>query len=128
MKPKIVIGVIIIIGALSLLIVRGLNKTAFYYYTISELRGKKDLPSGQGFRISGTIVPQSIQWNAEAIQLNFILVEGTDSLQVRYNGTMPDRLADAQQIVVEGLMETCGVFTAKKILIKCPSKYESKNN
>jgi len=127
MKPKIVIGLILIIGALIFLIMSGLKETAVYYVTISELKSQKQKPAGAGLRISGVVVPQSIHWNAEKILLTFTLVEGADSLQVQYNGTMPDQLADAQQVVTEGFLDDSGLFIAKKILAKCPSKYETKD-
>jgi cytochrome c-type biogenesis protein CcmE len=126
MKLKIVIGVLVIVIAFAVLIFSGLKETAVYYYTISELRAKKDQPAGEGLRISGVVDPKSIEWNAEKIKLKFVLVEGTDSLQVEYQGPKPDQLADAQQVVAEGHLDGSGVFQAKKILLKCPSKYETK--
>lgn len=126
MKPKIVIGVVVIVIAFSLLIFSGLKETAVYYYTISELRAKKDQPAGEGLRISGVVDAKSIQWDAEKIVCTFVLVEGTDSLQVQFHGPRPDQLADAQQVVAEGHLDAQDTFIAKKILLKCPSKYETK--
>jgi cytochrome c-type biogenesis protein CcmE len=128
MKLKIVVGVFVIVVAFTLLIFSGLKETAVYYYTISELRANKDRTAGEGLRISGVVDPTSIEWNAEKISLKFVLVEGADSLQVEYQGPKPDQLADAQQVVAEGHLDGSGIFQAKKILLKCPSKYETKKN
>lgn len=124
MKPKIVIGTVIIIAALVYLVVGGFKDSAVYYMTVKELYASEEKPFGQGVRISGYAVPESINWNAEEIKLSFALAEENDTLQVVYNGIMPDQLADAQQVVVEGTLENNGVLTANKILLKCPSKYE----
>ena len=125
MKPKIIIGVVIIIVAIVFLIFSGLKETAVYYLTISEIKMKKDLPPGRALRVSGEVLPETVEWNAEKIQLRFTLVEGNDSLHVEYHGTLPDQIGDAQQVVAEGALNDGGVFVAKKILLKCPSKYEA---
>ena len=127
MKPKIVIGVLLIVGALAYLIIGGFQDTAVYYMTVPELYAKGDLPQNQGVRVSGYVVPESIQWDASAIKLDFAMAENGDTLLVTYNGIMPDQLGDAQQVVVEGLIGNSGVLTAEKIFLKCPSKYEEKD-
>jgi cytochrome c-type biogenesis protein CcmE len=128
MKPKIVIGVLVIVAALVYLVVGGFKDTAVYYMTVKELYAEETMPLGEGVRISGYAVPESIDWNSEEIKLTFSLAEENDTLQVIYNGIMPDQLADAQQVVVEGTLENSGILTANKILLKCPSKYEVKEN
>lgn len=46
------------------------------------------------------------------------------ALPVVYNRVKPDLLADEVEVVVEGTMVD-GVFQARKVLVKCPSKYEA---
>jgi len=126
MKPKIIIGVTIIVGALIYLIACGFKSNAVYYLTVPELYAKEHIPVGEGLRISGTVVPETIDWNSQNIQLNFAMAEGPDTLRVKYDGIMPDQLADAQQVVAEGKLDSTGVLHATKLLLKCPSKYEAK--
>jgi len=125
MKPKILIGVIIIVIALGYIIIGGIKETAVYYLTVSEFRAKKDLLPGDGVRISGYVVPTSIRWDPEKIELNFALYEEADTINVFYKGVMPDQLADAQMVVTEGQLAENGSLEANKILLKCPSKYET---
>jgi len=125
MKPKILIGVIIIVAALGYIIIGGIKETAVYYLTVSEFRADQDLQAGDGVRLSGYVVPESIQWNPEKIELNFALYEEADTINVYYKGVMPDQLADAQMVVTEGQLTESGSLVANKILLKCPSKYET---
>ena len=125
MKPKIVIGVGIVIIALVFLIFSGFKETAMYYLTIPEVNAQETKYVGQGVRISGYVVPESIDWNAEKIELKFTMEEDGDSLDVYYKSIMPDQLAEAQQIIVEGVMDSTQVLNAERILLKCPSKYEA---
>ena len=124
MKPKIIVGTVLIIAALVYLIIGGFKETAIYYLTVPELYAKQPLPVGEGLRVSGYVVPETIDWNADEIKLTFAMAEGQDTLYVQYNGIMPDQLADAQQVVAEGKLDSSGVLLANKILLKCPSKYE----
>ena len=124
MKPKIIIGVIVIVGALGFLIFSGFEDNASYYLTVSELYAKEDITPEDGVRIHGYVDPASIKWDAEAIEVYFDLHESGDTLSVYYKGVKPDQLADAQQVVAEGFLRTDGVFQATKIMLKCPSKYE----
>jgi cytochrome c-type biogenesis protein CcmE len=124
MKPKIIIGVVIIVGALAFLIFSGFEDNASYYLTVSELYAKEDITPQDGVRIHGYVDPETIEWNAEAIEVHFDLFEESDTIKVYYKGVKPDQLADAQQVVAEGFLREDGVFQANKIMLKCPSKYE----
>jgi len=126
MKPKIVVGVLIMVAALIYLLVSSFSDSALYYMTVNELYAKATLPVNEGLRVNGYVVPASIRWDADKIELRFILAEGKDSLRVFYHGVAPDQLTEAQQVVVEGKIAGNGELVASKILLKCPSKYEVK--
>lgn len=124
MKPKIIIGVVIIVAALAFLIFSGFEDNASYYLTVSELYAKEDITPDDGIRIHGYVNPETIIWDADAIHVYFDLFDQGDTLTVFYKGVKPDQLADAQQVVAEGHLRTDGIFEANKIMLKCPSKYE----
>jgi len=126
MKPKIVVGVLIIVAALVYLLISSFSDSALYYMTVKELCARGTIPKNEGLRVNGYVAPSSIRWDADKIELRFILAEGKDSLRVFYHGVSPDQLAEAQQVVVEGKMAANGELLATKILLKCPSKYEAK--
>ena len=125
MKPKIIIGTLIIVAALGFLIISGFKDSSVYYMTVTELNAKKAGLAGEGLRVSGYVIPSSIDWDAEKIKVRFTMLEGRDSLRVLYKGVKPDQLADAQQVLAEGKLDAEGVLQASKLLLKCPSKYEA---
>jgi cytochrome c-type biogenesis protein CcmE len=128
MKPKIVVGVLIIVAALSYLIASSLKENASYYLTVSELSARSDITPQTGVRVHGIVDTGSIQWDAESIVLEFDLLDEFNTLHVIYHGIQPDQLAEAQQVVLEGRRQADGVFQAEKIMLKCPSKYETKGD
>ena len=51
--------------------------------------------------------------------------ETNETLPVKYRGTKPDQFDDAYHVVAIGKYDSQDkTFHAKKLLIKCPSKYE----
>ena len=47
------------------------------------------------------------------------------TVTVRYRGVVPDTFKDDAQVIVTGALENDGIFHAKELLAKCPSKYEA---
>ena len=77
-------------------------------------------------QVKGTLVktPGSIRYEKE--QLYFTLLDETGAqVPVIYQGLKPDNMEHAESIVVIGKYDG-DHFTAEKLLVKCPSKYERK--
>ncbi len=53
--------------------------------------------------------------------------ENGDEMKVVYKGTIPNNFEHATSVVVTGKFKD-GVFYAKEILTKCPSKYQESEN
>ncbi|MDZ7370323.1 MAG: cytochrome c maturation protein CcmE [candidate division KSB1 bacterium] len=125
MKPKVIVGVALIVGALIFLIVDGLRSSTAYYLTVSELVARGELQSKRTLRVHGFADPASIRYDRTSRQLEFRLFTNQDTINVTYHGVKPDQLAEAQEVVLEGKL-VGGSFRASKIMLKCPSKYEAK--
>ena len=67
---------------------------------------------------------KSVKWDAQNLNLAFDIVEGDRRLPVLYHGVMPDTFQQSESVVVEGTLSTNGVFDARTLLVKCPSRYE----
>ena len=77
-------------------------------------------------QVKGTLVktPGSVRYENQ--QLSFALLDETGTqVPVIYQGLKPDNMEHAESIVVIGKYEG-EHFTAEKLLVKCPSKYERK--
>jgi cytochrome c-type biogenesis protein CcmE len=122
---RFVIAAIVIVAVLVYLILSSTQGSTVYALTIGELKGRGSAIYGQGVRVGGTVVADSITYDASQVLLEFVLVEGGDTLPVRYKGARPDMLRDGAQALVEGKYGPGGTFDATKLLLKCPSKYEA---
>ena len=76
-------------------------------------------------QVAGTLVKDSGRYTEADKSLHFILQEkdGTDTFEVAYAGAKPTNFEDATSIVAIGTFDG-KVFTARQLLVKCPSKYQ----
>jgi cytochrome c-type biogenesis protein CcmE len=124
-KWRLVIAAALIVVVLAYLVLSSTQGSAVYALTIGELKGRGSAIYGRGVRVGGTVVANSITYDASQVLLEFVLVEGGDILPVHYKGARPDMLRDGAEALVEGKYGPSGTFEAAKLLLKCPSKYEA---
>jgi cytochrome c-type biogenesis protein CcmE len=79
-------------------------------------------------QVAGILVKDSAQYDSMDHRLIFTLHEDSgDEMDVEYNGSRPADLESGSKIVVIGRYHPDkGVFLAKDLLLKCPTKYESR--
>lgn len=118
-----IIGGLVACLALGYLVYLLLGSAVTYYNTISELKESGTSVYGQGVRVKGDIVPDSIESNTE--KLTFLITDGEESLNVVYKGTIPSNFGNQTQVVLEGKLDSAEIFHASSILTECPSKYEA---
>jgi len=122
---KYLVGLALILGVIGYLIFFGISSTQQYYVTPAELLTKGQTMVGQGVRVGGNLVQNSIQEDVKDSKISFAISDGSRQLQVSYNGVVPDTFAKATQVIAEGKLGSDGTFTASTVLAKCPSKYDA---
>ena len=124
-NKKFLISGLLILIAVSYLAYTGFESSAIYYYTVSELTEQDESVRNTNVRVNGQVDVNSVEHNSTVNSaLEFIVTEGGESLPVIYQGIVPDTFAAGREIVIEGYLDSEGVFQADIILTKCPSKYE----
>jgi cytochrome c-type biogenesis protein CcmE len=119
---KFLIGGIIVVLTVGYLIFNAASGSAAYYMSTKEVQQQG--PSSRNVRVAGYVVGESIVWTARDLQLAFDIVDESGQLSVLYAGSRPDMFRDGAEVVVEGKLTSEGVFEARTMLLKCPSKYE----
>ena len=124
-KKRFLIGGIIVFLAIGYLGYMGFQSSATYYYTVSELMEQGSSVDDENVRVSGQVAPGSVEQEAQGRILRFTMIdaEGGESLPVVYQGVVPDAFKVGNEVVVEGYLDSSGIFRANTILTKCPSKY-----
>jgi cytochrome c-type biogenesis protein CcmE len=90
------------------------------YVTVAEARAS----SADRMHLMGDLVQESVHQDLANHTLTFDLKDKTGTMTVVYQGTFPQNLGEAKQVVAIGGMKD-GKFESDKLLVKCPSKYES---
>ena len=124
-KYKIIVSVLVLIGALSYLIFLAFNSATIYYYTVGEANKlDNNIKSERMLRISGTLKPNSFSREEDSTTSYFILTDGQETLNAYHNGIIPDLFFNEHsEIIVEGKYEGSAGFNSSNIIVKCPSKY-----
>jgi cytochrome c-type biogenesis protein CcmE len=146
---KFVIGGILVLGAVVFLIWSATTSTSEYFLTIEELHSKGASIVDRNLRVSGAVIGDTIQYDAQTLTLTFevahvpgdnaaIETEGgladalhqavmdpsRERMTIQYVGPKPDLLRHEAQAIVTGHLGEDGVFYADELLLKCPTKYE----
>lgn len=122
-KIQLVIGGIIIFGGIAGLIVYSFNQSLVYDHSVAEYLADRSLHHAE-CRIYGKVKPASIVRLASGIGISFEVTDGERSIPVSFAREVPDTFKENGDVVVEGSLDTSGVFRARNLLAKCPSKYE----
>lgn len=148
-RAKFFVGGLLIVAAIVYLIVTSTKASAQYFLTVDELNQKGAEIVGREIRVSGAVIGDTIQYDAQNLNLTFDIahVPGDNNeieaqgglavvlheavidpnrtrIKVEYNGVMPDLLRNEAQAIMTGRMNENGVFIAEELLLKCPTKYE----
>jgi cytochrome c-type biogenesis protein CcmE len=96
------------------------RSSAEYYRTIPEARAA--INSSADVRVLGT-VQDDLQRLQGGEEVRFTAAAGGDSMPVAYSGPVPDIFRPGVQVVLEGHIDASGVFQARTLLAKCPSRF-----
>jgi len=113
--------VAVVAGCVGYLIYTASGGSAEYYLTVSELRSHTQ--SGD-VRVAGT-VQDDVQKSSGGLKVTFTETDATASMPVDYSGPLPDIFKPGITVVAEGRLGKDGVFHARTLLAKCPSRFST---
>lgn len=96
---------------------------------VKGLTPKEQKLEGQFFRIHGKLKPKTARRFQGRLDYEFEIMDPKSgrSLQVRYQGILPDTFRDDAELVIEGKLETLTRFQAFSVFAKCPTKYKDED-
>jgi cytochrome c-type biogenesis protein CcmE len=112
----------VVVACVGYLIYSASGGSAEYYLTVTELRAH----TNTGYvRVAG-VVQDDVQKTDGGLHVTFTEKDGTASMPVDYSGTLPDIFKPGITVVVEGKLGSDGIFHARTLLAKCPSRFSTK--
>lgn len=110
---------VVIAACVGYLIYSASGGASEYYLTVSELRTQQ--PAGD-VRVAG-IVQNDVVRSDGGLHVRFTEKDATSSIVVEYRGQLPDIFQPGITVVSEGKIGADGVFHARNVLAKCPSRF-----
>jgi cytochrome c-type biogenesis protein CcmE len=149
MKPKFLLGGLLILGAVVYLIFSSTTANAEFFMTVDELNAEGSAAINKSVRLSGAVIGDTIQYDTDTLTLTFEVAQVTgdnneieaqgglaevlhqavidptrERVKVVYVGVKPDLLRSEAQAIMTGTLGEDGVFHADELLLKCPTRYE----
>lgn len=112
----------VVVACVGYLIYSASGGSSVYYLTVSQVRAHQ--PAGE-VRVAG-VVQDDVMKSDGGLHVTFTEKDSTASLPVEYTGTLPDIFQPGITVVAEGRLGSDGVFHAKTLLAKCPSRFSTK--
>lgn len=125
-STKWMIGIVIIAIAIISIALTQLSSNVVYFFTPDEAQAKAAELSDQTIKVGGMVVPGSVEWKAEALDLAFTIsdLKGHE-IKIRHKGTPPDMFKEGQGVVVEGTIANDGKsMTSRKLMVKHSEEYK----
>jgi cytochrome c-type biogenesis protein CcmE len=119
-KKKFVL-IVLVIAAFAVFAATAFRSALTPYVTFAEAARR-----GGSVQVSGTADKATAHLDVETGLLHFDLTDRAgQTVPVQFAGAPPGNFDEAESVVVVGNLHD-GVFEARKILVKCPSKYQAK--
>ena len=125
MKPRhkraaIVVGILAAVGVAVALVLNAFNSNLVFFYTPSQI-AQKEAPQGRTFRVGGLVQSGSVQ--REGVTVRFVVTDTAKTVNVRYDGVLPDLFKEGKGVVAQGQLGSDGVFVAREVLAKHDENY-----
>ena len=118
-------GAAVIIAVFGWLLFGGLEKNVVFFLTPQELLAKGTDGVGVPVRLGGQVKPGSVKWDAQAVDLRFVVTDGAREMLVHSTGAPPQMFRDGMGVIVEGHVAAGGVFEASSLMIKHSNEYRA---
>ncbi|MDX1583613.1 MAG: cytochrome c maturation protein CcmE [Thermoanaerobaculia bacterium] len=121
------------VGALSIALVAflvltigGIGENLVYYWGPEDIAKAGEQAVGATIRLGGQVESGSIDWDPEATDLRFNVVDGVSAYRVpvRTTGIPPQMFREEIGVVVEGTMTSDGWFRGTRLLVSHDNEYK----
>lgn len=120
-----IITAVIVLGGFGYLIYGGLGNNLVYFLTPGELLAKGDTVVDKPVRLGGQVVPGTVKWDPQQLELKFVMRDSKGTVQVHSTKAPPQMFREGQGVVVEGKLTRAGTFEANNLMVKHSNEYKA---
>lgn len=119
------VGVVAVVGAVAMLLAGGLKDGVVYFLTPGEVVAQGTDAVDRPLRLGGQVKPGSVKWDAEALDLRFVVQDSVGEVPVASTGAPPAMFRDGIGVVVEGSLRADGTFESTNLMVKHSNEYQA---
>ena len=104
------------------LFVNAFQSNLLFFFTPTQLEDG-EARAGQLVRVGGLVEEGSVEHAEEGLATTFVVTDTASSVEVRYEGVLPDLFKEGQGVVVKGRIAEGGGLDATEVLAKHDENY-----
>ena len=104
------------------LVISALSKNLNLFYSPTDLLNN-NLSSDTLIRAGGMVREGSIKRSSDSLSIEFTVTDFKNDLLINYSGILPDLFSEKAGVVVQGYLESEGIFRAVEVLAKHDENY-----
>lgn len=124
-RTALAVGAVTILGAFGFLLWGGIGENVVFFLTPQELLAKGNSAYDVSVRLGGQVEPGSVKWDADRLDLQFVVTDGEKQVPVRSTGAPPQMFRDGMGVIVEGRFRRDGVFESTNLMVKHSNEYRA---
>ncbi|CAI8333753.1 MAG: Cytochrome c-type biogenesis protein CcmE [Gammaproteobacteria bacterium] len=117
-----IIFILISLAVIFTLFIKTFNENLLFYRSPSQINAG-EFPENYIFRIGGVVEDGSLDKSKESMNVKFSITDYEKSINISYNGILPDLFREGQGVVIRGKLGSDGVFYAEEVLAKHDETY-----
>jgi cytochrome c-type biogenesis protein CcmE len=112
-------GIVAAVGVAAALVLNAFQSNLVFFYSPSQVAAH-EAPSARTFRLGGLVEKGTLK--RDGTKASFIVTDTAKSIEVRYEGILPDLFKEGKGVVAQGQLQG-GVFVAREVLAKHDENY-----
>ena len=125
---KYALGLVVIGGAVAWMLSSSLSENLNFFITPTEYLRDTTKYDGRRVMLGGVVEPGSVKYDKQALQLSFVVSDGTSRFTVVHSGTPPELFKEGTGVTIEGKFQGSGqtaTFAGERLLVKHSEEYRA---
>jgi cytochrome c-type biogenesis protein CcmE len=121
-KLLVIVGSVAALSVAALLVLEAFRDNIVFFHNPTDVVEGK-VARDRTLRIGGLVQEGSVQKNADALTVTFIVTDLKNTLNVQYQGLLPDLFREGQGVIAQGRLQADNRFIADQVLTKHDERY-----
>lgn len=120
-------GMVVVLGGFGYLLYGNIGSNIVYFLTPSELLAKGNEAFDKPVRLGGQVKAGSVQWNAQALDLRFVIKDADGEVAVHSKGAPPQMFQTEMGVIVEGKLTRASgrpLFESTNLMVRHSNEYQ----